>query len=98
WGGGGFGGEKGAVGHPLLSVRLEWRPPASAVVALAQVLAATSRKSAKPSHFEVVDDDESALLHVGAERRGLAPRDCPPVGFDDVRDRVPARPGAVEPD
>ena len=38
--------------------------------------------------LEVVDDDEAALLHVGAEVRGLRVGHLPPADLDDVGDRI----------
>ena len=56
--------------HPL-HIGLERLPPAGVVAAPSERL-------------EVVDDDEAALADVLAKRRGLAIRQRPPAGFDDV--------------
>ena len=60
--------------HPI-EVRRERLPSAGVVAAPAERL-------------EVVDDDEAALLDVGAQRGGLAVGQRPPADLDDVRDRV----------
>jgi hypothetical protein len=62
-------------GQHALHVRLE-RIPAAAV------------EAAPAEHFEVVDDDEAALLDVRAQRLRLAIRERPPADLDDVGDRI----------
>ena len=72
--------ETDAGQHPL-HVGLERLPPAGVVAAPAERL-------------EVVDDDEAALCDVLAKRRGLAVRQRPPAGLDEVGDGYRKRSGS----
>ena len=52
--------------------------------------------AAPAEHLEVVDDDEAALLDVGAECGGFGLAQRPPSDFDDVRNRILEQFGIVE--
>jgi hypothetical protein len=65
-----------------------------AVQVLRERLPAAGRVAAPPEHLEVVDDDEAALLDVGAQRRSFAVAQRPPADLDDVRDRYLFRSGS----
>ena len=56
------------------------------------------RDSAPAGRLEVVDEQEAALVQVGAQPRGFAIGDRPPADLDDVGDRVLEQLGIVERD
>ena len=63
---------------------------------LGERLPSAARQTAPAGRLEVVDEQESALLQIGAQPRGLAIGDGPPADLDDVRDRILEELGIVE--
>jgi hypothetical protein len=77
------------VGQDTLDVLLERVPAAPAH--------AGEAAAAEPGDFEVVDDEEAALLQVRSEPLGFRIGHVPPADFDDVRDRILEQLRVVQP-